>query len=46
MKRFILSLDPEKVKADAQTVKEKAAGLAGPSTEGANEPGEEAKDSK
>ena len=33
-----LTMDPDKVKADAETVKDKAAELTGQTTEGANEP--------
>ena len=45
-----LTVDPDKVKADAETVKDKAAELTGQATEGANElvdpPSDEAKSDK
>ena len=39
-----LTVDPDKVKADAETVKEKAAELTGQATEGANELVDQASD--
>jgi len=41
-----LTVDPDKVKADAETVKDKAAELTGQATEGANELVDQASDSK
>ena len=41
-----LAMDPDKVKADAEAVKEKATELTGQATEGASEPGNQSKDSK
>jgi len=41
-----LTVDPDKVKADAKAVQEKATELTGHATEGANELGDQAKDGK
>ena len=40
-----LAVDPDKVKADAEAVKDKTAELTGQATEGAKELGQKAKDS-
>jgi hypothetical protein len=41
-----LTVDPDKVQADAEAVKDRATELTGQSAEGANEPGDQANDGR